>query len=80
MSTPDARAVPPRPSSLLSPRQPHRLQERNLDGAFLLRMSATQAGVYTISLQAKGEIKHIRVTNTPSGNHSLGKSNQVLVS
>lgn len=51
-----------------------RLQERNLDGAFLLRMSATQAGVYTISLQSKGEIKHIRVTNTPSGGFSLGKS------
>lgn len=51
-----------------------RLQGRNLDGAFLLRMSATQAGVYTISLQAKGEIKHIRVTNTPSGEYSLGKS------
>ena len=28
-----------------------RLQTRNLDGAFLLRMSATQDGVYTISLQ-----------------------------
>ena len=50
-----------------------RLQEANLDGAFLLRMSATQSGVYTISLQSKGEIKHIRVTNTKSG-FSLGKS------
>jgi len=51
-----------------------RLQERNLDGAFLLRMSATQDGVYTISLQSKGEIKHIRVTNTKKGGFSLGKS------
>eukprot|EP00729_Bicosta_minor_P001488 gene1488-29601_t len=51
-----------------------RLQSRNLDGAFLLRMSATQEGVYTISLQAKGEIKHIRVTNTANGEYSLGKS------
>jgi len=51
-----------------------RLQTRNLDGAFLLRMSATQDGVYTISLQAKGEIKHIRVTNAGEGTYSLGKS------
>jgi hypothetical protein len=29
----------------------HRLQEVNTDGAFLLRMSATQDGAYTISLQ-----------------------------
>jgi hypothetical protein len=28
-----------------------RLQKRNLNGAFLLRMSATQPGAYTISLQ-----------------------------
>ena len=28
-------------------------QSRNLDGAFLLRMSATQEGVYTISLQVR---------------------------
>eukprot|EP00035_Acanthoeca_spectabilis_P019824 m.429839 g.429839 ORF g.429839 m.429839 type:complete len:170 (-) comp17075_c0_seq1:1229-1738(-) len=50
-----------------------RLQARNLDGAFLLRMSATQAGAYTISLQSKGEIKHIRVANE-DGSYSLGKS------
>eukprot|EP00038_Savillea_parva_P006524 m.164326 g.164326 ORF g.164326 m.164326 type:complete len:175 (-) comp12406_c0_seq1:1313-1837(-) len=51
-----------------------RLQERNLDGAFLLRQSSSQAGAYTITLQAKGEIKHIRVTNTPDGKFTLGKS------
>ena len=55
-----------------------RLQTRNLDGAFLLRMSATEAGTYTISLQAKGEIKHIRVTNAGSGGYSLGKSKNVF--
>lgn len=34
----------------------------------------SQTGVYTISLQAKGEIKHIRVTNTADGKCTLGKS------
>ena len=28
-----------------------RLQDRNMDGSFLLRQSATQANAYTISLQ-----------------------------
>lgn len=51
-----------------------RLQVSNIDGAFLLRESSTQPGVYTISLQALGEIKHIRVTNTAEGKYSLGKS------
>ena len=31
--------------------QVRRLQEKNIDGTFLLRMSATQQGAYTISLQ-----------------------------
>mmetsp|Transcript_25215 Transcript_25215/g.65829 ORF Transcript_25215/g.65829 Transcript_25215/m.65829 type:complete len:168 (+) Transcript_25215:68-571(+) len=51
-----------------------RLQERNLDGAFLLRQSSSQAGVYTISLQSNGEIKHIRVSSTADGKFTLGKS------
>jgi hypothetical protein len=56
-----------------------RLQEVNTDGAFLLRMSATQKGAYTISLQSNGEIKHIRVTNTKEG-FSLGKSKEEFAS
>eukprot|EP00045_Choanoeca_perplexa_P011914 m.127939 g.127939 ORF g.127939 m.127939 type:complete len:177 (+) comp15809_c1_seq1:1222-1752(+) len=53
-----------------------RLQEVNTDGAFLLRMSATQEGAYTLSLQSAGEIKHIRVTNTKDGKYALGKSKE----
>eukprot|EP00054_Salpingoeca_dolichothecata_P018583 m.114313 g.114313 ORF g.114313 m.114313 type:complete len:178 (+) comp22925_c0_seq1:385-918(+) len=56
-----------------------RLQEFNQDGGFLLRMSATQANVYTISLQAKGEIKHIRVNNV-GDKYSLGKSKDLYES
>jgi hypothetical protein len=41
-------------------------------------MSATEEGTYTISLQAKGEIKHIRVTNASGGGYSLGKSKNVF--
>jgi hypothetical protein len=55
-----------------------RLQKADTDGAFLLRMSATQKGAYTISLQANGEIKHIRVNNTPKG-YTLGKSKELYV-
>ncbi|EDQ88235.1 uncharacterized protein MONBRDRAFT_32892 [Monosiga brevicollis MX1] len=53
-----------------------RLQEVNTDGAFLLRLSATQKDAYTISLQSNGEIKHIRVTNTSNGGYALGKSKE----
>ena len=53
-----------------------RLQKADTDGAFLLRMSATEEGAYTISLQSNGEIKHIRVKNTKEG-FSLGKSKDV---
>ncbi|EGD82471.1 hypothetical protein PTSG_03120 [Salpingoeca rosetta] len=56
-----------------------RLQNANTDGAFLLRMSATQAGAYTISLQSNGEIKHIRVKSTEEG-FSLGKSKELFAS
>eukprot|EP00053_Salpingoeca_punica_P002603 m.38627 g.38627 ORF g.38627 m.38627 type:complete len:167 (-) comp11672_c0_seq2:400-900(-) len=51
-----------------------RLQQANVDGTFLLRMSATEKGAYTISLQAHGEIKHIRVNNVGNNKFSLGKS------
>jgi SH2 domain len=39
-------------------------------------MSATQKDAYTISLQASGEIKHIRVNNLDGGLYSLGKSKE----
>lgn len=51
-----------------------RLQKANTDGAFLLRMSATQKNVFTISVQSGGEIKHIRVNNVGDNQYSLGKS------
>eukprot|EP01147_Barroeca_monosierra_P001034 gene1034-4270_t len=53
-----------------------RLQKANTDGAFLLRMSATEQGAYTITLQSYGEIKHIRIKNTSEG-YSLGKSKEL---
>eukprot|EP01147_Barroeca_monosierra_P000109 gene109-3501_t len=51
-----------------------RLQEDGRDGAFLLRMSETQDGVYTISLLQGTAVRHIRVVNQPDGTYSLSQS------
>ena len=41
------------------------LTKEGVDGSYLLRMSETQDGVYTISVVQGMAVRHIRVINTP---------------
>ena len=43
------------------------LLEGNKDGTFLLRMSESQQGVYTLSINQLGAVRHIRVINSTRG-------------
>eukprot|EP00045_Choanoeca_perplexa_P013340 m.150933 g.150933 ORF g.150933 m.150933 type:complete len:209 (+) comp16326_c0_seq3:17-643(+) len=48
-----------------------RLLEGGMDGSFLLRMSTTQDGVYTLSVMQGVAVRHIRVVNTQDGGYAL---------
>lgn len=51
----------------------HALTARGFDGSFLLRMSESQDGVYTISVMQGAAVRHIRVINTSTGGYCLSK-------
>eukprot|EP00049_Salpingoeca_infusionum_P002515 m.57728 g.57728 ORF g.57728 m.57728 type:complete len:204 (+) comp11625_c1_seq1:150-761(+) len=51
-----------------------RLEEARVDGTFLLRMSTSQEGVYTISVMQRGAVRHIRVVNGPRGGYALSNA------
>ncbi|EGD79637.1 hypothetical protein PTSG_10485 [Salpingoeca rosetta] len=48
-----------------------RLHEGGKDGSFLLRMSESQDGVYTVSVMQGTAVRHIRVINKDDGGYAL---------
>eukprot|EP00911_Craspedida_sp_UC1_P002709 UC1_evm2s1989 len=50
-----------------------RLTSMGVDGSFLLRMSESQEGVYTVSVMQGAAVRHIRVINTADGGYCLSK-------
>ncbi|EDQ88194.1 uncharacterized protein MONBRDRAFT_9122 [Monosiga brevicollis MX1] len=48
-----------------------RLLKEGVDGSFLLRMSTTQDGVYTLSLMQGESVRHIRIVNTIDGGYAI---------
>lgn len=49
------------------------LVKNGFDGSFLLRMSESQDGVYTISVMQDSAVRHIRIVNTAEGGYALSK-------
>lgn len=50
-----------------------RLQRDGVDGSFLLRMSTSQEGVYTLSVLQGSAVRHIRVINCDDGGYALSQ-------
>eukprot|EP00730_Choanoeca_flexa_P015490 TRINITY_DN7120_c0_g1_i3.p1 TRINITY_DN7120_c0_g1~~TRINITY_DN7120_c0_g1_i3.p1 ORF type:complete len:199 (+),score=36.52 TRINITY_DN7120_c0_g1_i3:27-599(+) len=51
----------------------NRLLANGIDGSFLLRMSTTQDGVYTVSVMQNSAVRHLRVMNTDDGGYAFNR-------